>query len=153
MKGRLFVWLGGAIFVASLAFCAWSYLAAWSAPLRSGYLKGWPAVAADAALFSVFAMHHSFLARERVKARIARHIPERLVRSVYVWIASALFILVCALWQPTGADVYRLVGPTAIANAVVQLAGLGFITWSVRGLDPLELAGIHDPVARDTLQI
>jgi protein-S-isoprenylcysteine O-methyltransferase Ste14 len=153
MNSRLFVWLGGAMFAGSLAFCGWSYLVTWSAPLGRGYLDGWRAVAADAALFSVFAMHHSVLAREGVKARLARSIPERLLRSVYVWIASALFILVCALWQPTGADFYRVTGPRAAAHAAVQLAGLWLIAWSVRTIDPLELAGIHDPVTRSTLQI
>ena len=153
MHDRLFVWLGGALFVGSLAFCAWSYLVTWSAPLGRGSLDGWRAVAADAALFSVFAMHHSVLAREGVKARLARLVPERLLRSVYVWIASALLILVCALWQPTGIDVYRVTGPRAAAHAAVQLAGLWLIAWSVRTIDPLELAGIHDPVARTTLQI
>ena len=37
--------------------------------------------------------------------------------------------------------------------AVVQLAGLALIIWSVHGLDPLELAGIRDAGTRSTLQI
>src|SRR5437879_4538127 len=107
MHERLFVWLGGALFVGALAYCVWSYLATWSAP---GAFNGWRAVAADAALFSIFALHHSVLARDGVKARLARHIPERLLRSVYVWIASALLVLVCAAWRPTGGDLYRVTG-------------------------------------------
>jgi protein-S-isoprenylcysteine O-methyltransferase Ste14 len=150
MISRLFVWLGGALFVASLAFCAWSYLVTWSTP---GVFMGWRAVAANAALFSVFALHHSVLARERVKAQLAWSIPERLMRSVYVWIASALFVLVCAWWQPTGVDVYHLTGSLAAAFAAVQLLGLALIVWSVHGLDPLELAGIRDAAAMSALQI
>ena len=150
MHERLFVWLGGALFVGALAYCAWSYLATWSAPVA---FNGWRAVAADAAAFGVFALHHSVLAREGIKARLARHIPERLLRSVYVWIASALFVAVFAAWQPAGGDLYHAAGVSAAALAAVQVAGLAIITWSVRGLDPLELAGIHDVVTRSTLQI
>ena len=155
MKARLFVWLGGATFVGSLAFCGWSYLVTWSAPFGRGSLDGWLAVAADAALFSVFAMHHSVLARERVKTRLARRIPEPLLRSVYVWIASVLLILVCAIWRPVGGEIYRATGWWALAHAAVQLAGLWLIALSVRAIDPLELAGIRDPVVRTstTLQI
>src|ERR1035437_9952227 len=170
MKARLFVWLGGATFVGSLAFCGWgylftwagavgpgasggatfvgslafcgwSYLVTWSAPFGRGSLDGWLAVAADAALFSVFAMHHSVLARERVKTRLARSIPEPLLRSVYVWIASVLLILVCAIWRPVGGEIYRATGWRALAHAAVQLAGLWLIALSVRPVDSLELAG------------
>jgi protein-S-isoprenylcysteine O-methyltransferase Ste14 len=155
MKARLFVWLGGATFVGSLAFCGWSYLVTWSASVGRGYLDGWLAVAADAALFSVFAMHHSVLAREGVKTRLARSIPEPLLRSVYVWIASGLLILVCAIWRPVGGEIYRATGWRALAHAAAQLAGLWLIALSVRAIDPLELAGIRDPVVRTstTLQI
>src|ERR1035437_7039230 len=146
MKARLFVWLGGATFVGSLALGGWSYLVTWSAPFGRGYLAGWLAVAADAALFSVFAMHHSVLAREGVKTRLARSIPEPLLRSVYVWIASVLLILVCAIWRPVGGEIYRATGWRALAHAAVQLAGLWLIALSVRAIDPLELAGIRDPV-------
>jgi len=150
MLARLFAWLGGALFVFSLAFCAWSYLVVWSAP---GAFTGWRAFAIDAALFSVFALHHSVLARDRVKAQLARLVPDPLMRPTYVWIASALFVLVCASWQLTGVDVYHVTGPLVAPLAGVQLAGVALIAWSVRGLDPLELAGIHGADARTTLQI
>ena len=43
-------------------------------------------------LFSVFAMHHSVMARTGAKAWITRMLPPRLERTVYVWIASVLFL-------------------------------------------------------------
>jgi protein-S-isoprenylcysteine O-methyltransferase Ste14 len=147
MKRRLFAWLGGAMFVGALAYCLWSFLVTWSEARRPGTFAGWSAVAFDAALFTVFALHHSVLARERVKNRIGRLIPGDLLRPVYVWIASLLLILTCALWQPTGRDLYAVAGVRVFLHAAVQLIGLWLIAQSVRAIDPLELAGIREPAA------
>jgi methanethiol S-methyltransferase len=147
---RAFVWLGGGLFVASLAFCAWWYVI----PLgETRPFGGAPAILADVLAFSGFALHHSVFARDSVKRVVARMVPDRLTRSVYVWIASALFIIVCAFWRRVGGDIYHVEGPAAVANAVVQLLGVLMIAWSVRGLDPLELAGIHPATKGGGLQI
>jgi protein-S-isoprenylcysteine O-methyltransferase Ste14 len=146
---RLFVWVGGALFVASLAVCAYQYFFVWG----SSDDVHPDAVAVNALLFGLFAMHHSVFARERVKARVARLVPDRLLRSVYVWTASALLLLVCALWRPVGGEVYRVTGWRALTHALVQLGGLWLIAASVRAIDPLELAGIRPQAPRDTLQI
>jgi methanethiol S-methyltransferase len=137
---RAFVWLGGALFVSSLAFCAWWYLV----PLggRRG-VAGPSALLADVLIFSVFALHHSVFARDGVKRALARAVPDRLSRSVYVWTASVLFIMVFVLWRPIGGTVYEVEGAPALANAAIQLLGVWTIAQSVRGLDPLELAGIR----------
>jgi hypothetical protein len=89
MGARVFVWLGGALFVLSLAFCAWSYAVVMGRPAPA---TGWTAVAIEAALLTLFALHHSLFARERVKDTISQLIPATLVRSCYVWIASALVL-------------------------------------------------------------
>ena len=74
-------------------------------PDRLGFAgRQWPAalalrVAIDAALFAVFALHHSLFARESIKRRVARVLPDRLLRSFYVWTASLLLLIVLALWQ------------------------------------------------------
>src|SRR5688572_14484951 len=97
---RLFVWAGGAMFVMSLAACAYFYLVIWASPAAAG---GWTAMRAatiNTVLFAVFALHHSLFARESMKRRIARLVPEPLLRSFYVWTASALLLGVLALWQP-----------------------------------------------------
>jgi hypothetical protein len=146
----VFVWSGGAIFVAALAFCAWWYLDVLGRP---GVAGGWPAAAYDAALFVVFAAHHSLFAREGIKARLARVIPPRLIRTVYVFIASALLIGVCVLWQPIGGDVYDAAGWRAAAHAAVQLAGIALVASAVRMIDALELAGVRQPAGGGTLQI
>jgi protein-S-isoprenylcysteine O-methyltransferase Ste14 len=147
---RAFVWLGGALFVGSLAYCAWWYLFALSAPPRG---IGWTSLIIDFLLVAIFALHHSVLARERVKARVAQMIPAPLVRSVYVWIASLLLIMVCTLWAPIGGELYHATGWQAAAHAAIQLSGVWLIAQSVRGIDALELAGIRIESARGPLQV
>jgi hypothetical protein len=137
---RVFVWLGGALFVASLALTVWWHVV-WLAP--SGPFAGWAPVAFDAALFTMFAFHHSLFARTGMKALLARVCPERLVRSVYVWAASLLLVAVCLLWRPIGGALYRHAGSAAFAHSIVQIAGLTLIVLSVRAIDALELAGIR----------
>src|SRR6266536_630034 len=120
---RVFVWVGGALFVGSLALWVWWYLVLLS---RSQPWAGWRPIAYDVGLFTLFASHHSVFARDAIKRRLAA-IPRRLIRSVYVWIASLLLIAVCLLWQSIGGDVYRAPMAGAIALAVIQLTGVWFI--------------------------
>src|SRR5207247_8936858 len=94
---RLFVWLGGALFAASLAVCAWRFLVSWSDP--SAIQERRPLFLADALLFGAFAAHHSLFARADVKAALARVVPERLLRSVYVWTARVRSLVSVALWR------------------------------------------------------
>ena len=63
---------------------------------------GWQSVAVDAALITIFALHHSLFARERVKEWLARRMPGAPLRSTYVWVASLLLMLVCQLWRRIG---------------------------------------------------
>src|SRR5262245_34135745 len=53
---RLFVWTGGALFVASLAATVYTFAVVWGRSEGSPTLV---AIAWDAALFAVFASHHS----------------------------------------------------------------------------------------------
>jgi protein-S-isoprenylcysteine O-methyltransferase Ste14 len=140
MVERAFVWIGGALFVGALAFCTWWYLV----PLgRAMPARGARALVTDAGLITMFALHHSVFARDRIKQRIARVIPDRLVRSFYVWTASALLIVVCLVWRPLGGTVYFVDTPASLLFVAVQLAGLWLIAQSVRAIDALELAGIR----------
>jgi protein-S-isoprenylcysteine O-methyltransferase Ste14 len=148
---RLFVWCGGALFVLSLAACGYAYLIVWASPSTTG--GGWTGVAVNAALFAVFALHHSLFARESIKSRVASVVPDRLLRSFYVWTASLLLVIVLALWQPIAGDVYTATGWRAIAHAAVQLIGVWLIARSVAQIDALELAGIKPASGIDALQI
>ena len=149
ITSRAFVWVGGALFVASLALCLWWYLMILGQPAPAGV---WPALVVDILLLGVFATHHSVCARPRVKALMTRAVPDKLQRSVYVWIASTLLIVVCLAWQRVGGTVYSVAGWRAAAHAGLQLFGVALIAWSVAGIDPLELAGIRDERARGGLQ-
>jgi isoprenylcysteine carboxyl methyltransferase (ICMT) family protein YpbQ len=142
---RLFVWAGGALFDFSLMATAYVYFVRWAVPA-----KGAPhAIAIDSALLAVFAFHHSLFARRSVKAHVARVLPERLLRSIFVWTASLLLLLVLVLWEPIAGDLYHVTGWRAYAHAVVQLSGLWLIARAVAAIDPLELAGIAPPGAAD----
>jgi protein-S-isoprenylcysteine O-methyltransferase Ste14 len=148
---RMFVWTGGVMFAASLAFGAYSYLVLWA---RTGARAVSPAaIAIDALLVGIFALHHSLFARERVKAVLACRVRARLMRSFYVWIASALFVAACAAWRPVGGELYRAAGWREAAHTLVQLSGIWLIVQAVRGIDPLELAGIRSLAARTPLQL
>ncbi|MBI3492604.1 MAG: isoprenylcysteine carboxylmethyltransferase family protein [Acidobacteria bacterium] len=146
---RTFVWTGGALFVASLACCAWWYLVSLGRALP---FAGWAPLVYDCVIFTVFALHHSVFARASVK-RWFEFIPAHLLRSVYVWIASALLILVCLWWRSVGGQVYDATGVLAVAAAIVQLSGIGLIARAVARIDPLELAGIHPSSRSEALQI
>ena len=148
---RLFVWSGGALFVLSLAACAYTYLIVWASPAT--YPLAWGPVAINAALFAVFALHHSLFACQSMKQLVARIVPDRLARSLYVWTASLLLLMVLACWQPIAGEAYTVTGWRAVAHAAVQLGGLWLIARSVATIDPLELAGIEPPSGRASLQI
>jgi len=143
-----FVWLGGGAFVGALLFGVYAYLVRWGRPAPFHP----PALAVDVVLFSAFALHHSLFARDPIKSRIAALVSSRLVRSVYVWIASILFVAACAWWRPIGGEVYRASGWLAGAGVAVQVAGLLIMARSVRAIDALELAGIRLAPSATALQ-
>jgi protein-S-isoprenylcysteine O-methyltransferase Ste14 len=146
----LFVWAGGAVFVLALAFCAYSYAFSWTGPAPFNVA----ALPVDALLFTVFALHHSVFARDGVKQWVSRAVPEPLLRSAYVWLASLLLMATCAAWQTVGGDLYRHTGVLAAMHGAAQLAGVAIIAQSVRAIDPLELAGIHQaPAISDTVTL
>jgi hypothetical protein len=151
---RFFVWIGGALFVLSLAACAYWFLFVWTAASATARSSSGvaAAIAIDAALFSAFALHHSLFARDAIKRRIAAVIPERLLRSFYVWTASLLLLAVLALWRPIPGVVYSVVGWRSIVHAALQLSGLWLVARSAATIDPLELAGIKPASGAESLQ-
>jgi protein-S-isoprenylcysteine O-methyltransferase Ste14 len=150
---RGFVWIGGALFVGSLTATVVVYAFSWSSS-RLGRPVLWPALPANIAWFLAFALHHSLFARDGVKAWIARHVPDRLLRSVYVWMASALWFGVITAWQPLGGLIFEQTsGAARLVHSVVQAAGFGLIAASVGVIDPLELAGIRSSTRPPALQV
>jgi protein-S-isoprenylcysteine O-methyltransferase Ste14 len=152
---RAFVWAGGGLFVGALAYAAWWYAVALgrAEPSHASLALRARAVAVDAVLFSAFAAHHSLFARTGAKEWLSRAVNERLLRSVYVWVASLLLIAVCALWQHAGGIVYSAPTWAAVLLAAIQLCGVVLIWRAVRAIDALELAGIHPARVDGALQI
>ena len=145
----LFAQLGSLLSLLSLSYCLYFYAVVLAVP--GGGSSGSLAATAvfDTALFSTFALHHSLLARTRAKRWIRGILAPELERGVYVWVASLLLILVCALWQPLPGTAWTLTQPWRSLGYLAQLLG-AFLVW--RGaavVDPQELAGIRQ-ARRDT---
>jgi protein-S-isoprenylcysteine O-methyltransferase Ste14 len=142
VAARVFAWLGGAAFVFSLAYFPYFFLIGVDR-LAAPALSPLEATLWNVATFSLFALHHSVLARTRAKQWIQQWIPPSLERSTYVWIASALFFLVCWLWQPISrARVYSVDGELAWVGLLTQGFGLVLTARATGVLGALELAGI-----------
>ena len=137
---HLFAWTGAIVFVLSLSYFVYSYWVVFGRT-ADGALRA-SAVIWDVVLFSAFAAHHSVFAREPVRRRLARTLPH-LERSVYVWVASLLFIVVCWLWQPLAGVVWELDGPARVAAVVVHVGGIVFSVYSASLIDAFELAGVR----------
>jgi methanethiol S-methyltransferase len=135
----IFAVAGALVFVGSLFYFlvryAWGMDGAPTGPV-------WPAVLLNVVLFTIFALHHSILARTPAKAWVTRTWPPALERSLYVWVASLLFILVCALWQPVSGVLWDVQGSGRTVMLLGQLAAAVFIGMSARRLDVLDLAGV-----------
>ena len=133
-------WAGGAAFVFSLLYYVYAYLIPFGRP-ASGKVA-FPA-AVDVAMFTVFAMHHSILARTRAKAWLTRLIPAWMERSAFTWIASIFLFLTCAFWQPVAGVAWTLAGPARILGYAVQTVGFVLTAQASAAIDVLDLAGIR----------
>jgi methanethiol S-methyltransferase len=137
----LFAWTGALLFTAALALFLYAYFVRFGRPAPAG--AGAAGAIADVALFTVFALHHSALARTGIRARVARLVPAGLERSIYVWTASLLFIGVCVLWQPVPGELYRLDGAWALAGYAVQALGVALTACGAAAIGMLDLAGVQ----------
>lgn len=99
---------------------------------------------ANVTLFTVFALHHSIMARTGAKRWITRIVPADLERSVYVWISSLLFLAVCLLWRPLPGIIWQARGP-AIVLYIVQMFGIALTLAAARVVGVWELAGVRQP--------
>ncbi len=143
---RLYALSAAAAFMTSLGYFAYTY------GVRLGAADGHtvpvvPGLAVNAGLFTAFALHHSLLARSGARHWVARHLPDGLERATYVWIASILFALTCAWWQPLAGDLYRADGLARAICFVLQAAGLVLVVRGGMVLDLRELAGVRPAAA------
>ena len=144
--GRLVVVGGGLAFVASLLGFAWEYRAGGRVGAYAGPWQLDAAAAplvADIILFSVFALHHSLLARTSWRNRVSAMLSPRYERASYVWIASLLFAAVWFWWQPVPGRLWRAEGTLAALLNVVQGSGMILTVAGARRLGLLDLAGVR----------
>ena len=134
-------WAGALVFAGAMGWFLYCYAIRFGDVAPAGPVL--TPVLANTALFSVFALHHSLLARTRAKAVVRRYAPAELERSLYTWVASLLFIGVCAVWLPVPGILYRLDGGWALAGYAVQAAGLVLTVKSAAAVDALDLAGVR----------
>jgi protein-S-isoprenylcysteine O-methyltransferase Ste14 len=146
--------MGAGLFVLSLSYFLYSYWTVFGqhtdGPLRTSVVV-WNVV-----LFSAFALHHSVFAREPVRRMLTRSWPN-LERSIYVWIASLLFIAVCKLWLPLAGVIWQIDGPLRLVPLVLQIGGIAFSVYGASLIDIWDLAGIrqldsHTPPATQTME-
>lgn len=139
-----FAWAGAVLFVLSLAVFLYLYAAAWGADVHG---DPWRPAVVDVALFTLFALHHSLLARTGAKRLVTRVVPPWLERSVFTWVASGLFLLACAGWRAVPGVLYSLPGAWRILSYAAQAAGLILTIKGTSALDPLDLAGVRPVVS------
>lgn len=140
MFARVFAWSGALLFFLSLAYFLFSYATTFgNAATGDGTAA---AITWDVVLFSVFALHHSAFARERVRHVVTRIVPAGLERSFYVWVASLLFIAVCAWWQPVPGVAWQAEGAWVWVLGLIQAVGAWLTLRSAAVLDIWELSGI-----------
>jgi protein-S-isoprenylcysteine O-methyltransferase Ste14 len=139
----LFRWCGALLFLLSLLSFAFTYAIRMRVPAPDEGTTVRDAIT-NLILFSIFALHHSVMARTGAKAWITRHLPRDLERSVYVWAASVLFLTVCWLWQPLPGIVWQARGP-GFALYVAQLFGIVLTVAAARMVGVWELAGVNQP--------
>ena len=138
----LFAWAGAALFAASLVYFLFSYSVTFGETDAIGPL--WPNAAVNLVLFGLFALHHSVFARTPVRSWLARTVSPQVERALYVWVASLMLIVVCALWRPLPGVAWD-VGPagTAILWCSGWLGGIWLTLRSVAIIDVWELAGVR----------
>ena len=140
---KLFRWSGALAFLLSLLSMPAMYFFRWGRPAAdNGHATA--DLIANVTLFTIFALHHSIMARTGAKRWITRIVAPDLERSVYVWIASLLFIAVCLMWQPLPGIIWQTRGP-GLMLYVVQLFGVAFTLAAARIVGVWELAGVTQP--------
>jgi len=148
---RAFAWAGAGLFVASLGYFLFTYSITF-AEITEGAVTPDP-VAIDIALFSVFALHHSIFARERIRAFVRRQASAQLERSVYVWVASLMLIGVCYAWRPVAGALWQVSAPWSWLLIAVQVFGAWLTIRSAAVIDPLDLAGVRQVLSTSNSQL
>lgn len=141
---KAFAWTGALLFLLSLLSFGLVY--GWRLRMPApASASVWRDVAINVGLFTIFALHHSVMARTGAKAWITRRVPPDLERSLYVWIASMLFLAVCWLWLPLPGVMWQTSGPLFWLLFAIQMVGVALSLGASRIVGVWELAGVRQP--------
>ncbi len=138
-----FVWIGAVVFALSLGSFALVFGIRLDTPAPATVEPAWPIIGFNVVLFTVFALHHSLMARTGAKAWLTRTVPAELARSLYVWIASLLFLAVCWLWQPLPGVAWTLDGPWLWVSRILVVTGISMTGRAAAAIGVWELAGVR----------
>lgn len=101
------------------------------------------AVVVDLALLLLFALQHSVMARQSVKAWLGRRVPAALERTTYVLATDVCLLLVLAFWEPWAGRVWHVGGPVGMLLWALYTAGWLLAIVSTYAVDHLELVGLR----------
>lgn len=141
---RVLQFIGAGLFLVSLGWGGKAYFESFNrvAPAGTGV---WPPLLTDVGLFSAFALHHSVLARTSLKRQLQARVGPEAERSLYVIMASLLYLLCCLAWRPLPGTWYAATGWLWWVGAAVQGAGVVVTLLAARTLNLKELMGLHAP--------
>lgn len=109
--------------------------------------EAWLPIVWNVGVFTLFALHHSVLARPAAKRWVTAWLSPRFERSSYVWIASLLLVLVCRAWTRVDGLVWQLTGPAIWLAHALQVVGAILFLLAARRIDVRELVGLRQAAA------
>ncbi|HZJ54584.1 MAG TPA: isoprenylcysteine carboxylmethyltransferase family protein [Myxococcaceae bacterium] len=150
MKRVAYVLYGGVCYAVFVATFLYAIAFVEGAPVPRTVDAGGPssapgtALLADVLLLTLFAVQHSGMARRGFKEVWTRIVPKPIERSTYVLAASAILVVLFALWRPIPAVVWNVQAPAA-RFAILAVSALGwlFALFSTLLLNHFELFGLR----------
>ena len=116
--------MGAGLFVLALSYFIYCYWLVFGTPAEGPLQTG--VVVWNVVLFSVFALHHTVFARERIRRAVASDVGAS--RAIVLRVdRKPLFIAVCKLWLPVPGIVWDMNSALTVALLFLQLAGIFFI--------------------------
>ena len=106
------------------------------------------AVTIDLLLLAGFGLHHSVMARPRMRAWMARRIGALIERPFYILCSAGALMAVMALWQPIPVPLWHVTGEPA-RFALWALYGFGWllVVAALNAIDQWSFLGIRQAIA------